>query len=94
MAKTRRKKINGKAPLTRNSKLVLVAQGDFVIKGRDVRGQPRGKPITGRVYTGEPVSKPYPYGSSRQGYGARPWASVPKTAVSVPAGGDALHGAG
>jgi len=70
--KTRRKKINGKAPLTRNSKLVLLAQGEFVIEGRPVQGNPKGRPVTGRVYTGEAVSKPYPYGSAKQGYGAAP----------------------
>lgn len=72
MPKTRRTKINGKAPLTRNSKLVLVAQGESVIKGRPVAGKPKGKPVTGKVYTGQPVSKPYPYGSARQGYAAAP----------------------
>jgi hypothetical protein len=72
MPKTRRTKRNGKAPLTRNSTLVLVAQGESVIKGRAVAGKPKGKLITGKVYTGEPVSKAYPYGSARQGYGAAP----------------------
>jgi hypothetical protein len=43
MAKTRRKKINGKAPLTRNSKLVLVKKGTEILRKG---GRPKGKVTT------------------------------------------------
>jgi hypothetical protein len=91
MAKTRRKKINGKAPLTRNSKLVLVKKGDFVIPGREVRGKPKGKATTGQLFTGLPVSKPYPYGSSRQGYGKAPRVETRSRPVLTVDGDTALH---
>jgi hypothetical protein len=67
MAKTRKKKINGKAPLTRNSKLVLVKKGTEILRKG---GRPRE--VTTILCTGQPVSKPYPYASARQGYGQAP----------------------
>ena len=92
MPKTHRTKRNGKAPLTRNSELVILAKGENVIPERTVRGKPKGKPIAGFLCTGRPVSKPYPYGSARQGYGAAPRVASRERPVLTVDGADALHG--
>jgi hypothetical protein len=77
MAKTRRKKIN-KSPqkVFRNSR-VVVAETGFGVKTAGYRAE--GKQVAakgkdakgvhvGRVYTGVPRGKTYPYGSTRQGF--------------------------
>jgi hypothetical protein len=86
MAKTRRKKINGKAPLTRNSKLVLVKKGTEILRKG---GRPRE--VTTILCTGQPVSKPYPYASARQGYGQAPRVETRSRPVLTVDGDTALH---
>lgn len=75
MAKTRRKKIN-KSPLKifKNSRVMVVDNGvgvktgGYRTKGKQVASKD-AKPIhIGRVYTGVPRGKTYPYGSKRQGF--------------------------
>jgi hypothetical protein len=89
MAKTRNKKINGKAPLSPsdgNSDLVLLQKGTEILRKG---GRPRE--ITKIVYTGKPRSKPYPYASARQGYGKAPRVETRSRPVLTVDGDTALH---
>jgi hypothetical protein len=79
MAKTHRKKIN-KSPLKafQNSKPVVVEQG-FGVKAAGYRAEGKQVPAKGadakaihigRVYTGVPRGKTYPYAGAKRGGGA------------------------
>lgn len=75
MAKTRRTKRNGKAPLhSRNVKIFVVKPGEQVRlaggarKDEPVKTNPKAKPIfLGRVYTGVNTGKVYPYAGTKRG---------------------------
>lgn len=75
MAKTKRTKKSGKAPLhSRNITLLVAEQGERVQlaggarKDRAVKSNPNAKPVfLGRTYTGVNRGKVYPYASKKRG---------------------------